>query len=181
MDAYEIHDARNVQTLTNWSGADGLVVSIGPVPAGKVWTILAAYLSGSITETRTFWFAIVSRSGLNMPVTVPVSFLIAPLVALYLPLVTEGMELRLLPGESLSAFRSVATAGSTIGIAAKFIETDLPYYSYVEPLKKIVNPIRKHGSFNRAGGIVVGGTSDGGGGTIGRPGGERGGGTGEPI
>ena len=42
MDAYALSEARFVQYLSQTSAANSLTAYVGPVPAGKVWTILAA-------------------------------------------------------------------------------------------------------------------------------------------
>ena len=87
------------------------------------------------------------------------------------------MEIKLFPGERLYGWRDVATAGSNFYVRARFIETDLPYYSYEEPLKKIIAQPQKHGSVFRA---LASSSAGGGGGGGGRPIGGGGGGA-KPI
>ena len=144
-DAYDLYDGRFLQEAGSASSAGGLHTQIGPVPAGKVWTIFQAYLSTSISETQNFWFSVVSRAQQNYPVTLPQEFTTVPLVSQVLPMLREGMELKLFPEEYLSAFRAAATEGSTIKIYAKFSETDLPLYRYIEPQRQIPTRRQAHG------------------------------------
>jgi len=143
-DAYDLYDGRYLQERTSSCGAGGLHVTIGPVPAGKVWTIFQAYLSTSVGETQNFWFSVVSRAMINYPVTLPQEFTTDPAVSKSFPMLREGMELKLFPGEYLRAFRAAATA-DTIAISAKFSETDLPPYRYIEPMRQIPTRRQAHG------------------------------------
>lgn len=59
--------------------------------------------------------------------TVPASIALDP-STIVLGALTEGTELKLFPGERLGARRIAATAGSTMYILLRFIETDLAYY-----------------------------------------------------
>jgi uncharacterized membrane protein YgcG len=171
LDAYEIKDGRHLSEVIGGAGVDGLVALVGPVPEGKTWTIFAGELFPSVNETRTVFFAIRARSTNYFSISVPVA--IALTLTRGYPLVTQGMELKLFPGESLYAFRDVATAGSNFYIRIRYIETDLPYFSYEEPLNKVVRTSQKHSSLLRGGGGGGGGGGIGGGG---RPeGGGRGG------
>lgn len=176
MDAYDLHEIRLVQESYNGSAVDGLSVAIGPVPSGKVWTILSANLWPSVAETRTVFFGITGRSGNNFAVTVPGAIALSS--SIRYPLVSEGMEIKLGPGEYIVGYRDVATAGSTLYARIRFIESDVPYYSYEEPLKKVVRAWQKKGSIYRAGGGPTG-PGGGGGGESSEGGGVGGGG--EPV
>lgn len=138
-DAYEIHDGQFLQLAASApSAAGGLFVNTGAVPAGRVWTILSAFVNCSVAETQTYWFAIYGVSD-YFPITNPASVSINPVTLQYYPMLREGMEVKLFPGEFLFAFRGAATAGSTISISARYIETDLPFY---EELDKYANKAR---------------------------------------
>jgi hypothetical protein len=176
--AYDLHDAHFVQESAIASAADDLSVSTPIVPPGKIWTILNASYRPSVAETKIIFYAIIGRAGLEHAVTRPTS--IALLTTNFNPAVTEGMEIRLYPGEQLRAYRDSGTAGSSMYLRVRFIETDMPYFSYVEPQRKI---IQKHGQ--RGMEVVLGGAGGGGlGGGPGGPGGGKGGSGGrgsEPI
>jgi len=169
-DAYGIHEGRFVQELVAASAANATAVGIGvTVPEGKIWTILCAEYHPSVAETKYVHFNLVTRAINTYVITEPVS--VALTAARGWPLLREGMELKLFPGESVQAVRDSATAGSSMVIAMRFLESDLPYYEYEEPQKKVVKVLRGHGSVYRSsGGISTGGT----GGTSGPV--ERGGG-----
>jgi len=174
MDAYDLHEARFIQCPLIQSGANATDVFSGPVPAGKVWTVLCANYYPSAAETKTIQIGILSGTGYFFPTRVPQS--IALSATLFYPLLTEGMELKLYPGEKLGVYRDSATAGSTMGLIMRFIESDLPFYSYEEPQNKVVRQTFKRGSVYRAsgGGISEGGKTgtgipDGGGGGRGGP------------
>lgn len=164
MDAYELHDGRFIQERAVTTGAAELVAPSAVVPDGKVWTILGAYVTCSANETKKYWFAInATGSGRPIPVTRPVDAAIANATYQYFPLVTEGLELRMYPGQYLCAFRDSATAGSTLTLVIRYIETDLPFYSYEEPQKKVVRSQAAHGSVYRSSGGIS--SAPGGGGT----------------
>lgn len=132
-DAYEIHDAQFVQMNFNNSAANGLVVASDPaVPAGKVWNVLQAYCYSTIAETQDYWFA-VYRHGHAFPVTSVESASTDTATDKYFPALREGMELKLFPGDTLRAYRDAAAVGSVFYIFLSFIETDLPFYEYIEP------------------------------------------------
>lgn len=167
MDFYETKDVRFKQERQTTSAAGALVVAVGPVPAGKVWTILEAKGTNNVGaggETQYVWFAINSRgSGNNYPVTRPVQQLIDNTVSQFFPLLTEGMELQLHEGDSLAFFRAAATAGSTINLNIRFIESDVPLYTYEEPqiklrAGKLLSSLRSDISRSRT---IVGGGSRG--------------------
>jgi hypothetical protein len=177
MDAYELHEGRFLQEGVFTSAADALYVTSGLVPAGKVWTILSATYNPSATETRTVQYVLAGRNNAQYAIRDPVA--IALTTTMGFPCVTEGMELKLFPGEYLRVQRDVATAGSTMAMKMRWVETDLPYYSYDDPLNKVVKAAQRHGSAYRSSGAV----SIGGPGAAGRVGGRTGGrdGGGEPI
>lgn len=133
---FELHEARQLQSKEATSSADALNNFIGPVPQGKFWTILYGRQHCSVSETRNVWWVIWSSIIGAYPITNPVS----KVVSTVLPnaLCTEGMTVLLFQGEYIASYRDIATAGSTILTAIRYIESDLPYYSYVEPVRKLV-------------------------------------------
>lgn len=137
-ESYELHEAALIQARTNTSAANALVISAPAVPSGKVWTILEAFGTSSVAggETQYVWFAITATGGLSYPVTRPVQQLVNITTSMYFPLITEGLELKLFPGDQLSFYRAAATVGSTLLIYLRYIETDLPLYVYVEPQER---------------------------------------------
>lgn len=171
-EAYGLAEAQFIQWKTATSAANGLTVSAGIVPAGKVWTVLGAYIATSVGETQDFWFSVVDKLGsFVMPVVLPIEFTTAPATYHHFPFVREGMEFKLFQGEQLWALRDAATAGSTITIVARIIESDMPLYEYIEPqLAKRLNQMRSEVVQRVA---AAGGAGTGGGG--GRPAGFRGG------
>ncbi len=178
MDAYDLHEGRFLQSRGAASAANGVSVSVGPVPAGKVWTFLAGAYHPSATETKTaYWLIYNAITGEEFPVTQPVAIALGPLIPL--PLVTMGMEIKLFPGEFLFVRRDSATAGSTMDIHTRLIETDLPYYAYEEPQNKVVRKVQQHGQVYRSSGAIsqTGGGSPG---PSGHGGGGGGGGS-EPV
>jgi uncharacterized membrane protein YgcG len=177
MDAYEIHEGRFIQQRTAASAVLGTTLNLGyPGPgAGKIWTVLAADYYPDISETAVISWQIVTRIGTSFTVKTPASLALNPLLNHY-GLLEQGMELKLFPGEYLMVIRATAGAGSSMIGNVRFIETDLPYYSYEEPLKKIIAQSQKHSSVLRGGG----GSSGGGRGSGGGGGGPIGGGGGVP-
>jgi hypothetical protein len=174
MDGYEIHDGRFIQTRLQTSAADAVVVNSAAVPAGKVWTVLMGLYVPSVGETRTVFWSIVTSSGQVYPIRVPVS--IALSATLPYPLLTEGLELKLWPGDIVRMTRDVATAGSSMTSSIRLIETDLPFYSYEDPQQKIIRKmVQRRSAPDVAGGRV--GTSP----PAGFERGGRGGGGTQPI
>ena len=158
---YHLSEARLAQSLTRTSAADALNISLPAVPTGKFWNIIAAGLYPSVAETRLFFFERISAAAWPFPLTPPISYALDTVIRL--GLLSEGTELVLLPGESLGARRSVATAGSGITIYAQFIESDLPLYTYDEPqiVKRQARSIsslrsRLGGGIGRGGGELPG-------------------------
>lgn len=135
-DAYEVHDGQFIQLAANGSVANALSIQLPAVPSGKVWTFLSAFLTVNVAETQDFWFSI-SSMGFAFPVTIPVQFALAPAVGENFPLVREGMELKLWQGEQLFANRSAATAGSSITVIARYIETDMAFYREADKYKEL--------------------------------------------
>ena len=150
MDAYDLHEARFVQSRNVTSAANADSIILTAVPPGKVWTIIGSLYYPSVNETQYVSWSITS-GGVAFPVTVPVNINLYPWA---FPLVTEGMELKLYPGEYLLIQRGGHTLGSTMFAAIRYIESDLPFYAYEEPLKKVVKTSIKHGQvFRSTGGI----------------------------
>jgi len=173
-DGYEVHDGRFIQYKSATSGANGHFVTIGPVPANKIWTILSGIGYPSVDETQDYWFAIYKSGVGNFVVTKPAQHVFDVSEENHLPLLQEGMELKLFPGEYVMFSRDGNTVGSTITLFIRYLETDLPFYRYSEPLKPVVDTTKKHGSAFRGvggggggstgGGIIGGGHPTGGGG-----------------
>jgi uncharacterized membrane protein YgcG len=174
LDAYQLHEARLIQERYAQSAVLDLNIFVGPVPAGKVWTIFSIAYDPSIAETRLIQIVIRRPTTFDFPIINPITIALGP--AIWLPGLTEGMELKLFPGEYIRVVRDVATALSYMECRIRFVETDLPYYAYEEPLKKVIAQSQKHGSIMRGGGGGGGGGIGGGG----RPAGGGGGGP-KPI
>ena len=173
MDAYGLHETRFIQTTVATSAANADEVWIGPCPVGKIRTILSGLYYPSVNETQVCTWMVLSH-GQYFPITVPVSVSLNPTL---LPPITEGLEVKIYGGEYIGCRRSSHTAASTMFIAIRFIETDMPYYSYEEPQRKVVKQYLRHvSSFRSVGGVAGGGPLPGGG----HSGGGEGGGGGEP-
>lgn len=175
-DAFELHEARFVQSTYSSGGLAATTVGTAQVPAGKVWTIRFASYYPDIAETKIIWFYVVARSTILYAITRPVSIALSSTAQF--PMLENGMELKLYPGESLGVRRDSATAGSTMLIYFCYIESDLPYYAYEEPQNKTVQKYRQHGSAYRSSGALS--TGSPGSGSQG-PSGGGGGHSGEPI
>lgn len=132
-DAYSVYEARYVAEYTATSAANDLLISGPSTPRNKVRTIRFARVNCSVAETQNYWFGVVTAASVVYPVTAPASVSIAPAVSQYYPMLREGMELKLYPGEYLRAYRAAATAGSTISLNIVYIESDLPIYEQYEP------------------------------------------------
>jgi hypothetical protein len=126
-DAYEVHDAQFLQKELNTSAADALLIGGTICPPGRCRTIVAAIAKCSVAETQDYWFSRLYQS-VYFAITTPASKTITPAVNRWAPMLLEGMEIKLYPGEYLMAQRAVATAGSTMSIEIMFIETDLQYF-----------------------------------------------------
>jgi len=176
-DAYALHEARLLQEFVRTSAVVATTVFSDVVPAGKVWTILSASYYPDASEAKYIYFFVQGRSSAQYPITIPQTITLSPTRPF--PAVTEGMEIKLFPGEYLGVTRDSATAGSSMVIRIRYIENDLPYYAYEEPLKKIVNTAKQHGSQWRAGGGISTGGPGGSPGSI--PHGGGGGGVPPPV
>ena len=174
-EAYEVYDGRFLQERSVTSGAGATTITGPAVPAGKVWTVMSGSYAPSVAETRTVCWFILTRGGNYIAISFPQTILLPPG---NWPLLTQGTEIKLFPGEALYINRDVATAGSTINIVFRFIETDLPYYSQVEKLRKVLDQSQRHGSVYRSTGAISTGGSGGGGG---HPPDEGGGGEPQPY
>lgn len=163
-EAYHLREARFLQAESSQSAADALNIAIGTTtPANRVRTILTAFQTCSVSETQVVWFAI-NNFNTFYPVTIPSSRLITPVVSLFNPCLTEGMELKLFPGERLYALRAAATAGSTMSGFIRFIESDLDLYNYDEP--QMVRRMQRSArsmitQFGGGGGGIIGGPGSG--------------------
>jgi len=160
MDAYELYESRFVQWATISGATESLWVESKPVPEGKIHTLIGAGYRPSDTETENVQFQI-HRPGRVIPITQPVSFAYVAGSDLYLPLLTEGMELKLYPGEFLTANRDGHEAGTAMTLSIRYIESDLPYYAFEEPQKKVVKASLKRGSVYRSTGGISERTSPG--------------------
>jgi hypothetical protein len=179
MDAYELHDARYIQYAIRASAVGELALSFGPVPNNVIWTILSAIGSCNVSETQDYWYSVLKAGVSYFSVTEPHEFIINPAINRGVPLLREGMELKLFPSEFLTLHRDAATAGSNLTLHVRFLENDLPFYSYEEPLKKVVRASQRHGSAFRSSGMIsIGGPS---GGRTGRGEGGADGGGAEPL
>jgi len=177
MDAYDLHEARFIQYYWKDSAANDTSVTAGPVPAGKVWTIIGAGYIPSAAETKIVWWSVRTPAWVADGIAVSIPFSVALSATQMYPLLEQGMELKLYPGESIRVHRDSATAGSTMSIGVRYIESDLPYYAYKEPQRVPTEQKIQHiapsryraggGAAFRGGGIVGGGHggSSGGGGS----------------
>lgn len=137
-DAYELYDGKFVQTIQAVSAANALtILTTRAVPDGKIWTILGANYEPSAAETKVVAWGVYTRNAQVYPITIPQSFQYLPTLGLGFPCVREGMEIKLLPGDYLFAARDSATAGSTMAILVRFVETDMPLLRYVEPQREV--------------------------------------------
>lgn len=179
-DAYDIHDALFLQKESNTSAADSLsVFACSSPPAGRVRTVLAACVTCSANETQTYWFGIYNVAHNQIyPVTYPTSRAIVGATGQTVPCLTEGMEIKLFPGEYLGAYRAAATAGSTITGVARFIETDIQYYVELDKHKVLrrrssamqgFQGVSRPGGGGGGGPVIDGGGEGGGGGGRGLP------------
>ncbi len=180
MDAYELHEARFVQHFASTSAANAESISTPTCPDGKVQTILTAGYFPSVAENMVVQWQIY-KPGVVLPLTPPYGWDYKALNTNW-PCVTEGMEVKLYPGESLMIVRDGHTAASTMTIRVRFIESDLPYYSYEEPQNKVVRSVQRHGSVYRSSGAISPARSGlGSPGPVDRGGGGGGGGKAQPV
>jgi len=156
-EGYDLHDGRFVQEQARVSIADALVVASGVVPEGKVWTILGGTYYPSVNENQYIFWSIYTRTTGTFVVTRTQQ--IACSAVCPQGLVTEGMELKLFPGDAICANRAAATAGSQMTMFIRFIETDLPPYDYIEPQERKRITAFKHSVARAASGGRVAGSS----------------------
>lgn len=132
-EAYSLAESRFIQHINGVSALNAHIALIGPVPAGKIWTILCAIGQCSADDTQDYWFGVYVSSVVNYSVTHPEEHAFDVSEANWIPMLREGMEIKLFPGEYLSFNRDGHVAGSTISIFARIIESDLPLFTYEEP------------------------------------------------
>jgi len=132
-DAYSLTESRFILHKYAVSVANDHINLIGPVPKGKIWSILSAIGMTSADDTQDYWFGIYVTGVINYSITRPEQHIFDVSEANWLPLLREGMEIKLFPGEYLSFSRDGHVAGSTISMWARIIETDMPLYVYDEP------------------------------------------------
>jgi hypothetical protein len=131
----DLADALFINEVIKVSAPNALTLTFGPVPAKKLWTIQAASYFPDAVETRTVQWLIMNPNGTTLfAVSLPIS--IALWGAACLPLVTEGLDFCLFPGQYLMVRRDVATVGSAMTMDVIYVESDMPLYHYVEPLEK---------------------------------------------
>lgn len=172
--SYELYDAQFSQFFDSESAADALYLTLGTVPAGKIWTLRACCYNPNVAETRTICFSIIPRGSSDyVMISVPRS--IALSTSLRLPIFAEGDELVLHEGEQLRITRDAATAGSTMRVRALYIETDRPYYREADKHKELrrASPSSKIETFLRSRAAASGSPSRGPG-SMGSGGGGRG-------
>jgi len=177
-DGYELHHAKFVQEVLTASAANALTHPSAVCPPGIIRNYLGIGYYPSAAETRTVLFHLVGRGGLYFPITRPLSVALDSVYQILTPL-TEGMEIKSYPGDYIRVVRDVATAGSTMNLCLRFIDTDLPYFSYDEPLKKVIRQTLQRSGPTLIGGRVGSSPPAGFGGGV--PGGGRGGRGPEPI
>lgn len=141
-DAWEIHEGRFIQETLAASAAGDLFVYTDIVPNGVVRTFLSATYKPSVAETKTIIWYVYGRAGMLHALKEPTTIALSSSITY--PLLVQGNEIKLFPGERLWVTRDSATAGSGIYIYSRFVDSDLPFYSRVEPLKKVVNSQRAH-------------------------------------
>lgn len=164
---YDTCELRLVQDRQTVTAADATTAQLGPVPAGKIWNIIATAYIPSVNETQLVWMEKVSAAGRNYALINPQSIALNPGI---LTTLEFGMELQLLPGEYMRARRAAFTAGSTMQFQIQYVETDMPLYEYIEP--QLQKRIRMAATSIKA---AVSRGAGGGGGGGGGPSGFRGG------
>ena len=144
MFAYRLDELRFVAEDGRTSAADALTWEGLVVPEKKIWTIISGFYFPSAAETRTVEFGKYTRGfTLLYPLRTPQSITLGP--SIFLPFLTEGNQLILLPGEKLGVRRDVATAGSTMTIYYQYVESDMPIARYIEPQRELSIKRRRPG------------------------------------
>jgi len=169
MGRWNLCEVRLLQNRNATSAADAQAVSVGPVPAGKIWVVLEVGYIPSVAETQTIGFH-KQNAGNSFGLLNPLSMALNPA---YATCIEQGMELMMWPGERMIVVRGDHTAGSTMYLAINFVEIDLPLYTYDEPQvvkrqNRAFSTLRQMISTRRAGG----------GGIVAPEGGPEGGGSG---
>lgn len=178
-DLYRADELREIAeyTVTSAVAATFHVCSDFVVPANVVRTILRAHYYPDVSETRSVYFAVISRAGVMYAFRNQATYN----SALYqLAVLEQGNEIRLLPGEYIRFGRDAATAGSSMLFRCQYVDHIIPFQKFIDPY----NPARRKSAFipryaGGGGGLAGGGGVAGGGGAEG--GGESGGGGGEPV
>lgn len=156
-------EARLIQyrEATSAANANNVVVGSPGPPDGKVWVILEGGYYPSVAETQQVSWLKYDGSK-NYVITNPVSHALDPAVPTVHGPVEQGMEVALFPGEYIRVSRGDHTAGSTMIAYIKFVEIDLPLYTYDEPQvvkrqSRALSSIRAAvgGLTTRGGGVAV--------------------------
>jgi hypothetical protein len=172
--SYKLEELRLVQERSGSSALNGLYCQVGTgVPEGKLWIVLSAGYMPDAAETQVISFQIINlKTSSVFSVLNPVSMNLNPAKATF---IEQGMEYMLLPGDIVQARRVANTAGSTMTSFIRFIEIDLPLYTYDEPQvvrrqQRAISSIRSAmgGGSGRsgAGSAPTGGRPGGGGGPL---------------
>lgn len=132
---FERHEARYQQHYSLASAADALTVTSAAVPVGKVWTIRGFAYWSSISESRLIQLKL-RRDSIEYPVAAPTTIITATAWT-WTPF-SVGDVITLYQYDLLKMIRDAATAGSTMNIGFLYIEEDLPYFSYVDPKRKLI-------------------------------------------
>lgn len=150
MDAYRLDEGRMMydKTIASAVAATSCWDANFVVPAGRIWTIVFASANVDMAETRVFTLAVynLSRGGVTHGVSVRSA---AAAASFPFPLLAEGSELKLWPGDRIQLSRDAATAGSIMSLYLRVIESDLPPLTYIDP-QKIIAANRRRGKFSTA-------------------------------
>jgi len=131
MPQYPLDETRLVQERSFTSAANSdLVQATGTVPDGKLWVITSIGYKPSVAETQTVSFFKITKSGAYFSMINPLAMALNPQ---YATCIEDGLDVILMPGETIYCQRSAHTAGSTMICNSQFIEIDQPLYDYVEP------------------------------------------------
>jgi len=171
MASWNLCEARLRQRRCYISPADSNTAHVGPVPAGKIWVVLAVGYFPSVAETQTISFNIYDANN-TFGFLNPLSMALNPARA---TCIEQGMELMMWPGEFLSVVRADHTVGSTMSLSIDFVEIDLPLYTYDEP-QVVKRHVRALSGIRTR--LSAAGGGRGGGGNVAPGGGPEGGGKG---
>lgn len=170
MEGFQLSECRFLSDIYYVSAADALFVESAQVPNNRVWAVLQSCMFPGVAETRTVWASVMTASGNTYPLFAPVSALLNN-TGRFFPVLEQGFQLYLFPGDRLRAYRDAATAGSVMYVSLRFADLDLPLYDYVEPQRQrrlrkaaqsIIEPIGRRGGRGLGGGVSVGGWPVGG-------------------